>query len=200
VSVRIAIWDPLPIYRRGIIAALADMGTYPEEPENLLQWTAAEQKRAVLLTMQSSQEWTLLTQLRDAWPDLILIAVLTEATVDIYVKAIEAGATAAVARNATSETVTEVLSAAIRGMSILPVEVVRVLATPPAAQEGPNQLNSREIEWLRALSQGVTVGRLAENVGYSERAMYRLLRDLYKRMQAANRTEAVLKASRRGWL
>jgi DNA-binding NarL/FixJ family response regulator len=200
VSVRVAVWDPLPLYRRGVIEALEGMHIYPEEPENLVQWTAEEQKRAVLLTLQSSQEWNLLAHLRNAWPDLILIAILTEATVEMYVRAVEVGATAAVARDTMPETVTEILSAALRGMSILPTEVVRVLAAPPVTQEEPNQLSGREIEWLRALSQGVTIARLAENIGYSERAMYRLLRDLYKRMQAANRTEAILKASRRGWL
>jgi DNA-binding NarL/FixJ family response regulator len=188
------------MYRRGIVATLEGMRISPEEPENLMEWTTEEQRKAVLLTLQSPQEWSLLAELRNAWPDLILIAVLTEATVEMYVRAIEAGATAAVARDTVPETVTEVLSAAIRGMSVLPAEVVRVLAAPPMAQEDPIELSGREMEWLRALSQGVTIARLAENVGYSERAMYRLLRDLYKRMQVANRTEAILKASRRGWL
>jgi DNA-binding CsgD family transcriptional regulator len=41
---------------------------------------------------------------------------------------------------------------------------------------------------------------VAERMGYSERAMYRLLRGLYERMGVKTRTEAVLKASRSGWL
>ncbi|MEA2589098.1 MAG: hypothetical protein QOH66_2025, partial [Actinomycetota bacterium] len=41
---------------------------------------------------------------------------------------------------------------------------------------------------------------LAEKVGYSERALYRLLHALYGRLGVSNRTEAILQASRRGLL
>jgi DNA-binding CsgD family transcriptional regulator len=58
----------------------------------------------------------------------------------------------------------------------------------------------REMEWLRQLASGTTVAKLADGAGYSERAMFRLLRDLYQRMGAQNRTEALLKARQRGWL
>jgi DNA-binding NarL/FixJ family response regulator len=201
VSVRVAVWDPLPIYRCGMMTALAGAGFSSEEPEDLLEWSSEQQYRVALLTVQSKQELTLLTQLKGSWPDLILIAVLAEEDVEMHVKAVKAGATAAVGRTATPEEVLQVFNAAIRGVSMLPAEAVRTLAAPDAPQRNEtSQLTPREIEWLRALSQGSTVAQLAENVGYSERAMYRLLRGMYRRMHAANRTEAVLKASRAGWL
>jgi DNA-binding NarL/FixJ family response regulator len=200
VSVRVAVWDPLPIYRRGIMTALAGAGLSSEEPEDLLEWSSEQPRRVAFLTVQSKQELTLLTQLKGSWPDLILIAVLADENVEMHVKAVEAGATAAVGRTATPEEMLEVFNAAIRGVSMLPAEAVRALAAPKAPDDETIQLKPREIEWLRALSQGRTVAQLAENVGYSERAMYRLLRDMYRRMHAANRTEAVVKASRAGWL
>jgi DNA-binding NarL/FixJ family response regulator len=89
---------------------------------------------------------------------------------------------------------------AVRGVSILPADAVRALAAPKAPHDETIPLTPRELEWLKALSQGKTVTQLAENVGYSERAMYRLLRTMYRSMHVANRTEAVLKASRAGWL
>jgi DNA-binding NarL/FixJ family response regulator len=200
VSVRVAVWDPLPIYRRGMMTALAGAGFSSEEPEDLLEWSSEQQNRIALLTVQSKQELTLLTQLKGSWPDLILIAVLAEEDVEMHVKAVKAGATAAVGRTATPEEILQVFNAAIRGVSMLPAEAVRTLAVPDAPHNEASQLTPREIEWLRALSQGNTVAHLAENVGYSERAMYRLLRGMYRRMHAANRTEAILKASRAGWL
>jgi DNA-binding NarL/FixJ family response regulator len=200
VSVRVAVWDPLPIFRRGMMTALAGAGHSSEEPEDLLEWSSEQQHRVAFLTVQSKQELTLLTQLKGSWPDLILIAVLAEENVEMHVKAVEAGATAAVGRTATPDEVLEVFHAAIRGVSMLPAEAVRALATPKDSHGETVQPKPREIEWLRALSQGKTVAQLAESVGYSERAMYRLLRDMYRRMHAANRTEAVVKASRAGWL
>jgi DNA-binding NarL/FixJ family response regulator len=199
VSVRIAVSDPLPLYRRGVITALGSAGFHPDEPENLLEWMAEEQKLVVLITLESSRDWTLLRQLRSRWPDSILIALLGQATAETYAKAMEGGASAAVERNARPEMVLQVLNAAVGGKSLLPVEAVRALAAPPALPRA-NDLAAREVEWLRALSQGMTVAQLAEHVGYSERAMYRLLREVYARMNVANRTEAVVKASREGWL
>jgi DNA-binding NarL/FixJ family response regulator len=200
VSVRIAVWDPLPIFRRGIVTALAGVGLHSEEPDDLLQWSSEQQRRVAFLTIQSKQDLSLLAHLKSTWPDLILIALLAEESIEMHVKAVEAGATAAVARTSTPEGVLEVFNAAVRGVSMLPAEAVRALAAPTTNSEEANHLTPREIEWLRALSQGTTVAQLAENVGYSERAMYRLLRDMYRRMHAGNRTEAVLKASRAGWL
>jgi DNA-binding NarL/FixJ family response regulator len=200
VSVRIAVWDPLPIYRRGMMTALAGAGLSSEEPEDLLEWSSEQQHRVAFLTVRSRRELTLLTQLKGSWPDLILIAVLADENVEMHVMAVKAGATAAVGRTATPEEILEVLNAAVRGVSMLPAEAVRALAAPKAAHDQVNPLTPREIEWLKALSQGKTVAQLAESVGYSERAMYRLLRTMYRRMNAANRTEAVLIASRAGWL
>jgi len=200
VSVRIAVWDPLPLYRRGIMTALASDGLSSEEPEDLLAWSAEQQHKVAFLTIQSDQELTLLTKLKGTWPDLILIAILADENTEMHVKAVKAGATAAVGRTATPEELLEVFNAAVRGVSMLPAEAVRALAIPKAPHDEANPLTPRELEWLKALSQGTTVAQLAENVGYSERAMYRLLRTMYHSMHAANRTEAVLKASRAGWL
>jgi DNA-binding CsgD family transcriptional regulator len=56
------------------------------------------------------------------------------------------------------------------------------------------------VDWLRLLAQGVNVQELARKVGYSERALYRLLHGLYGRMRVSNRTEAILQATRWGLL
>jgi DNA-binding NarL/FixJ family response regulator len=61
-------------------------------------------------------------------------------------------------------------------------------------------LADHEISWLRELAGGLTVAQLAERSGYSERAMFRLLRRVYVRMQVRNRTEALLRAREQGLL
>jgi DNA-binding NarL/FixJ family response regulator len=57
-----------------------------------------------------------------------------------------------------------------------------------------------EIDWLRLLADGATIHELADKVGYSERALYRILHGLYGRMRVSNRTEAILQAKRWGLL
>jgi DNA-binding CsgD family transcriptional regulator len=50
------------------------------------------------------------------------------------------------------------------------------------------------------MAKGATIQQVAATVGYSERALYRLLHGLYGRMRVSNRTEAILQASRWGLL
>jgi DNA-binding NarL/FixJ family response regulator len=200
-SVRIAVSDPLPLFRRGVMAILGDAGYELEDPDDLLAWIREEQRRVVILTLQSPEDWATLGQLHDLQADVVVVAVLVDASVPAYVQAVMAGATAVLPRDASIETVRRVFSAAIRGQSLLPAEVVRALASPGrTAERGQGAPSVREIEWLRELASGVTVARLAGRAGYSERAMFRLLRELYARLRVRNRTEALMLARERGWL
>jgi DNA-binding CsgD family transcriptional regulator len=56
------------------------------------------------------------------------------------------------------------------------------------------------VSWLRQLAAGSTVAQLANQAGYSERAMFRLLQGLYQQLGARNRVEALLRAQQLGWL
>jgi DNA-binding NarL/FixJ family response regulator len=200
-SVRIAVSDPLPLFRRGIIATLGEAGFELEDPEDLLAWTREDQRQVVILTLRSPQDWALLARLHEDQPDVLVVAVLEDASLPGYVQAVLAGATAVLPRDAPVETVRRVFGAAVQGQSLLPAEVVRALATPtqPLGDHG-DKAAVQEIGWLRELANGATVARLAGRAGYSERAMYRLLRDLYARLGVRNRTEALMLARERGWL
>jgi DNA-binding NarL/FixJ family response regulator len=199
-SVRIAISDPLPVFRRGVMATLRDAGFDTDAPDDLMAWVRGEQQHVILMTLRSPDDWALLTRVTHARPDLLVIAVLEEANEAIYVRALTAGAVSAVPRDARPETIRQVFEAVVRGTSVLPVEVVRVLASQAESPGAPDMPSTNEIEWLRRLAQGVTVNELANQVGYSERAMFRLLRDLYAKMHAKNRTEALMQGRERGWL
>jgi DNA-binding NarL/FixJ family response regulator len=136
--------------------------------------------------------------------DLVIVAVLEETTVPTYVQALVAGATAVVRRDASPETMRRTFEDAVNGMTLLPAEVVRALVSsdePTGTDEGGGvALSRREVEWLRELASGATVAKLAEKAGYSERAMFRLLRTLYAQMGVQSRTQALMLAKERGWL
>jgi DNA-binding NarL/FixJ family response regulator len=200
-SIRIAVSDPLPIYRRGLLELLGDASFEPQNPDELLTWIRAEQRPVVLLSMLSSNDWTLLARLHEIRADTVVIAVLPDTSTRNQVQAILDGAVAAVARDALPETMRRVFDAAVAGQSLLPVEVVRALTTSqPPLEEDEAVPSPQEIGWLRELALGTTVVRLADRAGYSERAMFRLLRELYLRIGARNRAEALMRAHERGWL
>ncbi len=56
------------------------------------------------------------------------------------------------------------------------------------------------MDWISALADGQTVSRLAESAGYSERAMHRHLKEVYGRLGARNRTEALVRTAQAGLL
>jgi DNA-binding NarL/FixJ family response regulator len=201
-SVRIAVLDPLPMFRRGIVETLGGAGFEPDAADDLLTWLREEPRRVVLLTLQSPEDWALLSQLREHSPEIVVVAVLADVATRNYVRAIMSGASAVMPRDAQPEFARRVLEEAIGGKCLLPIEVVHALTSPSAqpAEDDTVRPSQQELEWLAQLARGTTVGRLASTAGYSERAMFRLLRDLYKRMGAQNRTEALMQAHRRGWL
>jgi DNA-binding NarL/FixJ family response regulator len=200
-SIRIAVSDPLPVFRRGLMAVLGDAGFEPRTPEELLAWIRDGQRPVVLLTLLLADDWSLLARLRETRADTLVIAVVADTSIRGHVQAILGGAVAVVARNALPETVRGVFEAAVSGKSLLPVEVVRALTAPrPFPEEDETTPSPQEIGWLRELAMGTTVARLADRAGYSERAMFRLLRELYLRVGARNRTEALMHAQERGWL
>jgi DNA-binding NarL/FixJ family response regulator len=200
-AVRIAVSDPLPVFRHGLKAVLGSTVFDPEAPSDLVAWSRDEQPRLVFLTLQSAQDWSLLVELQKAATAVTVVAVLTDISTPTWVRAILSGAAAAVPRDAPPETIRRVFEAVMSGESLLPFDVVRALASgrEPAAVNR-ERLEPREIEWLRGLATGATVAQLAERAGYSERAMFRLLRDLYSRMRVKNRTEALMRANERGWI
>jgi DNA-binding NarL/FixJ family response regulator len=183
------------------MAVLSDTGFEPQTPEELLSWIRVEQRPVVLLSLLSSDDWRLLARLLEARADTMVIAVLADASTRSHVQAILGGAVAAVSRDALPETVRKVFEAAVAGKSILPVEVVRGLTTSQPTHEEDEWVPSpQEVGWLREMAFGTTVARLADRAGYSERAMFRQLRELYVRMGARNRIEALIQAHERGWL
>jgi DNA-binding NarL/FixJ family response regulator len=187
-SVQIAVLDPLPMFRRGIMEMLGEASYEPKTPRDLLTWLQEEPRRVVLLTLQSAEDWALLAQLRERSPEAMLVAVLDDIATPNYVRAIVSGAAAVMPRDASPEFVRRVFEEAMGGKCLLPVEVVKALTSPANwhVEDDPTRPSPREAQWLRGLARGTTVAKVAEDAGYSERAMFRLLRELYQRMGVRN--------------
>jgi DNA-binding NarL/FixJ family response regulator len=199
-SMQIAVSDPLPIFGRGLLAAIGRADHDLVAREHLLAWARQERRRVVFLTLDSSEDWALLAELQETQTDLLVVAVLVEATIQASVRAILTGAVAVVPRDASPESLRQVFEAVVEGRSLLPVDVVRALVTARALPEDGEAPSARDIEWLRQLAGGRTVSQLADRSGYSERAMYRQLKEVYDRIGVGNRTQALLRAYERGWL
>lgn len=197
---RIAVVDPLPVFRIGMVSVLAQDGYAVDTPDDVLGWVGAADRPLVVLTVWSAQSWAALADLA-AMPAVLVVALLDDLTVTTAVRAARAGAAGVLDRSAPADGVRRAVLAAIGGDAVLPRPALAALAasTEPDASlwQRPSEA---QLGWLRDLAAGSTVARIAANTGYSERAMFRLLQQLYAQLGARSRTEALMKAQQRGWL
>ena len=200
-SVRVAVSDPLPLFRQGVLGCLDDVLIEPEAPSDLVSWARNPDRRVILLTVMAAADWKLLADLCDVRPEVVIVVLLADVSVASYLRAISAGAAGAMPRAGSGTQLRAVFEAAVAGDALLPAEVVRALARGgPEAQTSADHPTAKEISWLRDLADGVSVARIAEHSDYSERMMFRLLRALYQRLGAANRREALKLARDREWI
>jgi DNA-binding NarL/FixJ family response regulator len=134
------------------------------------------------------------------WPDAPIVALLAQASVINYRKALHVGAIAVLSLYAELEEIAHAVEGAISGLITLPRRAAEAVARTDREADSPSLLNDREIVWLHHLARGTTVTKLAGVAGYSERAMYRQLSLMYRKLGVQNRTQALLLAAQYGLL
>jgi DNA-binding NarL/FixJ family response regulator len=192
--------DPASAYRRGLASACVAAGYVVRDIEEVGVEVVLDEVDAILLTIRSANDWQALREIRTVNPGVKLVALLVDATPDRHAEALRNGAHGVAAWEATPESILAVVSAALEGSTLLPTSVARAISASGPALYDPEWITEDEIGWLKLLASGVTVQQLAEKIGYSERALYRMFHGLYGRMRVSNRTEAILQASRWGLL
>jgi DNA-binding NarL/FixJ family response regulator len=207
----VGISDPLPVFRSGLREALARGSFVVKEPVDVVAWAAARDpgpgdgrmrpedgagRRAVLLSLTARRDWTVLDDLHDRCPDVVVVTLLAEPRTEAYRDAIARGALTAAPRASTSTHLLAVVRAAVAGRSLLPAAVLVSLAAP--ALDASVGLNDEERRWLVELANGTRIDDLACRTGYSRRTMYRRLGGVYRRLGADGRERALLAATRAG--
>ncbi|MGH9380716.1 MAG: hypothetical protein ACRD2Z_08905 [Thermoanaerobaculia bacterium] len=89
------------------------------------------------------------------------------------------------------EILVEAIRAAVRGMVIMSAEVVRRVLASASVRPIPEWLSDPEVALLARLACGATIETLTREFGYSERAMYRRLKQLCQRLGVSGRVDAI---------
>jgi DNA-binding NarL/FixJ family response regulator len=192
-------------HRRRLIAALEGAGyrvsVTPRAAARQAEAPPARRRPAVrrtpvLVTDDTDAAARLRAEALAASPDTGYVVLVADPDPARYRQLLASG-TSALPSDSTDDDVVLAVEAATRAFACLPVTAV---CAAGGADGDPPAVSRREVSWLRALSAGETVAGVARTAGYSQREMYRLLRDLYGRLGADNRTEALLRADRLGLL
>jgi DNA-binding NarL/FixJ family response regulator len=200
VTVHVAVLDPLPVFRRGVAAALSSLGHVVEEPADAAAWLRERPDGMVLLTLHSAEDLDRLTALCRLRPHPLVVALPSSDVSSLGVQAMRAGARSVLTRAATVSALQRAVSATLDGEAVMPTDVADLLVAErggrPPRRSTPS---AHQVAWLRRLADGWTVARLASDTGYSERAMYRLLQSLYQQIGVRTRLEAVILAYEERW-
>jgi DNA-binding NarL/FixJ family response regulator len=202
VAVKVAVIDPLPLFRDGAVAALTAAGHAVQTPVDVVAWVRQVRDAVVVLTVRAEADWAVLAEVckADSMATL-LVALLEDDSTAAGVRAVRVGARSVLTRQASAEVLRRTVSATIEGQAVLPAPVAAALVVGIGIDAtSALVLSAERLSWLRALAAGSTVAQLADQAGYSERAMFRLLRSLYRDMGVGGRVEALMRAQEQGWL
>jgi len=137
----------------------------------------------------------------------VRILILTAYDDDPYIFALlQAGASGYVLKTADSDELVSAVKAVFRGESALDPavaqKVVQQLTSgrPLGAQATVEPLTEREIEVLHLAARGLTNKAIGQALGISDRTVQGHLANIYGKLGAGSRTEAVTEALKQGWI
>ncbi len=145
-------------------------------------------------------------RLRAAQPEAeaMVISVLADETT--VLDAIEAGASGYLLKDAESIDLIEAIDDVMAGRSPISSRIARVLVRrlgmngrdSQPAEPVKNLLTAREMDIIWGIAKGFTNAEIAERLGISRQTVPVHIRNIYRKLEASNRSEAVFEASRLG--
>ena len=132
-------------------------------------------------------------EIKSKRPETKIIVLTTFATSDGITKALEAGATGAILKNAENASLVTMIRKVAAGERVLAPEVEELLQADPPVEK----LTPRQEEVLESLSRGLTNKDIASQLGISDRSVDEHVEALLQKIGASNRTEAVVIALRK---
>ena len=122
------------------------------------------------------------------------------------IEAIEAGASGYLLKDSDPINVIDAITDLLAGRSPISSTIARTLVRRlggarepvPAPQNSEGALTAREMDILWGIAKGFTYGELAERLEISKNTVPVHIKNIYRKLEANNRSEAVYEASRRG--
>jgi DNA-binding NarL/FixJ family response regulator len=196
---KILLVDDHGLFRAGLRMLLAALG----KDVAILEAATAEEAIAIVgqdaaielclldLSLKSSDGLTLLGNLKERAPNMVVVVVSGADDSMTICKCIEAGAMSFIPKSATPEVLTNALRQVLKGEVYLPDQVGLDANDLPRPLLTPRQ---REV--LKYLSQGLPTKLIARQLDVSEYTIKDHIALIFQALHVRNRTEAVICASR----
>lgn len=198
---RVGVFNAPPVYVMGLSELLSTSGYALEEVDDPVAWIRRKgEDGAVLVGVNSESDLDIVVELKAEEPRSVVVTLIDDFDPDVVQASLRAGAAGSIPKRAGAAQVALAFSAAMMDNVVIPARVARAIVSNGESSPRRDPEDDLQVSWLRYLADGGTVVGLGERVGYSEREMYRRLNRLYSRLGVPDRTAALLKAARLGWL
>jgi DNA-binding NarL/FixJ family response regulator len=211
--IRVILADDHAVVRKGIREFLEEVGDISVVAE------AGDGAQAVALVAEHLPDVAVLDiqmpgmtgieatrQIKAGYPQ-VRVLVLTAYDDDPYIFALlQAGASGYLLKTADSAQLVQAVRAVRYGAPALDPAVAQKMmqhlasGRPPGAPAGAEALTEREIDVLRLAARGFTNKAIGHALGISDRTVQGHLANVYGKLNANSRTEAVTEALKRGWI
>jgi DNA-binding NarL/FixJ family response regulator len=142
-------------------------------------------------------------QIRQAFPDIRIVMLTMHADQDVLAAAIRAGASGYLVKDCSTEEIASAVRMAASGETALSPQLaasmldeVRKLDQPASEEE--RIITRREEEVLQLIANGCSTPEVAEQLYISQKTVKNHLASIYQKLDARDRTQAVLQAVRMG--
>ena len=199
---RIALADDQALIRHGLRALLQDLGGLEvvieaEDGELLLAALQRTQVDVVVadirMPRRSGIEVVRALRARGDYTPIILVTTFDDPA--LLQGAVQAGAQGCLLKDAAPEELKDAIQRVASGESLIaPATLQRVRETSPEIQGAAARLTERELAVLRLVAGGYSNKEIGRTLGISDGTVKNHLTDILEKLQARDRTHAVLKA------
>ena len=209
-TIRLMIADDHRMLREGLRRSMTEMGfDVVAEARNgaeAVQLAEATRPDVILMdvTMPEMDGVEACRQLRQTLPNTQIVMLTMHADQEILTSAIRAGASGYLVKDCSTDEIASAVEMAARGDTALSPQLaasmlneVRKLEAADAAEE-ERVVTKREEEVLQLIADGCSTPEVAESLYISQKTVKNHLASIYQKLDARDRTQAVLRAVRMG--
>ena len=132
-------------------------------------------------------------------PECQVVMLTMHADSSVMTRAIQAGAVGYLVKDCSADDVVAVVRMAAKGDTVSPELASSMLAeVQRTADDGPAVISAREDEVLQLVADGLSLPEVAERLFISVKTVKNHLASIYQKLDARDRTQAVLQAVRMG--
>jgi two-component system, NarL family, response regulator DegU len=208
VTIRLVLVDDHRLLREGLRRSLSEEGFEvvgeAADGEAAIEVAAATQPDVILMdvTMPNLGGVEATKRIHEAQPNIRIVMLTMHADADIVADALRSGACGYLTKDSSTEEIAEAIRLAASGETAvsakLAASMLGELRRLERAEDGDRLITAREEEVLQLIADGLSTPEVAAKLYISQKTVKNHLAAIYQKLDARDRTQAVVRAVRMG--